>query len=315
MDTTQTRFAHFLGIDVGKASLEIAFFGDIQTETYPNSPEGINQLWKNHRQRLKHCLVVVETTGWHEQKVLHYLIKKGVFVHRANARQVKQFIASYGIHAKTDQIDAKALSLYAKERKEHLALYQLLVPTVRQLQVLYARYVDLTSMLTQEKNRAVAPGYQAVKKSTTLLLTTLEKEKGKIVSEMLNAVESSADLKKRFNVLQTIDGIGQKTALALLATLPELGKLSRKQIASLAGVAPYANDSGKRKGYRKTKGGRKPIKEILHMAALGASRTKNSALASFYTRLIEENNKAKMVALTALKRKIIIIANARLAEE
>lgn len=310
----KSSYANYAGIDVGKFTLEIAFINEHQTHCYTNNKEGWRAFWKEHKKNLKNTLVVLETTGWYERGVLHYLAGKNVAVHRAPARQVKQFIASYGRLAKTDAIDAKALAQYAKERAENLACYDIPTKTQEKLQILYSRNLDLKKMLVQEKNRLQAPGCENILSSIKTVLHILEIEAKKILQEIKKIIDNNPILLKKYDALKTIDGIGDITAMALLASMPELGEINRKQAASLAGLAPHPRDSGIKTGYRKTKGGRGGIKEILNMAALGAIRKKQSKLQEFYIHLIQNNHKKPMVALTAVKRKIIIIANARLAE-
>lgn len=314
MTNKKSNYTNHIGIDVGKLSLEVGFTDRGATSNYPNNKDGWRKLWQDNRKSFKGALVVVETTGWYELGVIHYLVGKGVAVHRASARQVKQFIASYGTLAKTDAIDARALAQYGKERAGHLAQYDIPDKTQEKLQILYARNLDLKKMLVQEKNRLQAPAYQAVAEGIMEVVNLLEKQVDNIMEKIMGIVEANPVLLKKWDTLQTIDGIGKITALALLASMPELGSLNRKQAASLAGLAPHPKDSGKKSGYRRTKGGRCNIKEIVHMAALGAIRKNHSKLKQFYVHLLENNHKKPMVALTAVKRKIIVIANARLAE-
>jgi transposase len=149
-----------------------------------------------------------------------------------------------------------------------------------------------------------------VQESCQVMIETITQQVQLITSQINTLIEQDPELKVKKEVLKSIPGIGDITANELLVLLPELGTLSRRQIASLAGVAPIANDSGTFKGYRATGYGRSDIKPILFMAAM-AARNSNSSLKGFYNRLIEAGKK-KMVAITALMRKIIVIANARL---
>lgn len=310
----KSTYNHFCGIDVGKYELVLAFDGDKKPYSYSNDKSGIRSLWKSHKQRLSKSMVVVETTGWYEMKVMRYLLDKGVIVHRASARQVKQFIGSFGTLAKTDAMDAFGLARYAKERCELIECFSVPDGTQTNLRCLYERYCDLKKMVVQESNRLQAPGNELIHSSFTTVIDTMNQQVDSIKEKIRRIIAGDANLIRKAEVLETIDGVGEVTIIALLALMPELGKIDRKKIASLAGLAPHPKDSGSTKGYRKTRGGRPKIKEIMHMAALGAIRKKNGELKDFYQHLIDDNKKCKMVALTAVKRKIIIIANARIRD-
>lgn len=313
MAASKSRPAYFVGVDVGKSTLEVALEHIQKTYRYSNTKEGWRMLWKEHKKILAQALVVAETTGGYERGVLHYLAGKQVCLHRASARQVKQFIASYGVLAKTDALDAHALARYGKERVEYLKAYHVPDTVQEQLQGLYARSEELKTMAAQEKNRLQSPGYQTLKESVLRVLKIVEEEITLVMAKLQALVEAYPVLRQKHETLQTIDGVGKVTALALLASMPELGTMNRKQAASLAGLAPHPRDSGATSGYRSTRGGRPNVKKIMHMAALGAIRKQHSKLQAFYKHLLENNHKKPLVALTAVKRKIIVIANARIA--
>jgi transposase len=177
---------------------------------------------------------------------------------------------------------------------------------------LVQRRNDLKMMLIAEKNRLASPGLMRVKQGIQKIIELLETELNEITLEIKNHIEQDAVLKRQLACLKSVPGIGDIVAFELLIRLPELGKLTRKKIASLAGLAPRANQSGQFTGYRRTGHGRTGIKPILFMAAMAARNSKTS-LKEFYEKLLEKGKK-KMVALTALMRKILVIANARLKE-
>lgn len=219
-------------------------------------------------------------------------------------------MGSYGIVAKTDAVDAFGLALYGYERHSKLDLFK--ENPHKKLLKLVQRRNDLKTMLVQEKNRLKAPDQEDFRKSFQTIIKALEAEMKKIdmdIEQLCREHVYFDDLRK---VLKTIKGIGDIVATYLIALLPELGTIDRKKIASLAGLAPYANESGKKKGYRSTKGGREDIKPILFLAAMTAARSK-SKLGEFYNKLINSGKK-KMVALTALMRKILVIANAKVRD-
>lgn len=305
-------YNNFIGIDIGKLSFVVAVYGSKKIREYENNLEGISSFLKDYRSLLVKGFSVLETTGGYEMRLLLMLCEEGFAVHRANTRKVKNFIRSFGNEAKTDPLDSKALALYGYERHSRLDLFQTQSKQALELYELVQRCSDLKLMLVAEKNRLKAPRTDFIKGSCELMIDTLSKQIEALTGRVNQIIENDVVLKKKKEILKTIPGIGEVTANYLLVLLPELGTLNRKQIASLTGLAPIANDSGLRKGYRATGHGRSGIKPILFMAAM-AARNSNSWLKSFYNRLVEAGKK-KIVALTALMRKIIVIANARIRD-
>lgn len=307
-------YTNFIGIDVGKFNFVVSVHGKNKVEEYANTPCGIKSFLKDYRPLLPISLCVLETTGGYEMRLLLNLCDKGYAVHRANTRKVKHFIYSLGNKAKTDSLDAKALAYYGYERGDRLPLFK---PHSKQDLALYEltqRRCDLIKISVAEKNRAQAPclNEKLVKEGCTMLIEVLEKQIESIDNKVNELIEQDAAFKAKRDVLITIPGIGQLTANMLLILMPELGTITRREIASLAGLAPRANDSGKMMGYRRTGGGRNTIRPILFLAAMAARRS-NSRLKTFYEDLIA-NGKKKMVALVALMRKIIVVANAKLRD-
>ena len=305
-------YNNYVGIDIGKFSFVVALHGQRQTKEYDNDSSGIQDFMKDYHKYLSNGLCILETTGGYEMRLVLTLCDKDYKVHRANTRKVKHFIKSLGNAAKTDNLDAKALALYGYERGERVDCF---TPASKQSLALYElvqRRQDLKRLLVAEKNRLQAPRAELIKESCKTMIETINNQI-KLITEQLNLlIEQDPVLKIKKKTLKTVPGIGDITANELLILLPELGTLNRRQVASLAGVAPMANESGTFKGYRATGHGRSDIKPILFMSAM-AARNSNSSLKSFYNRLIGAGKK-KMVALTALMRKIIVIANARISE-
>ncbi len=182
-----------------------------------------------------------------------------------------------------------------------------------ELAALVARRRDLTAFKTAETNRLKAPAANTVHASCKAMLRAIQTQIDKIDRAIDSLVKASPDLTKRIRIATTLPGVGAKTAIALAATMPELGTLSRRQAASLAGVAPHPNDSGTRHGYRVMRGGRADVRPILFMAALAASRA-NGPLRQKYRNLIA-NGKKPIVAIAALMRHIIVILNARIRDQ
>lgn len=303
-------YTNFLGIDIGKFSFVVAIYGSKTTAEYENSPSGIALFIEEHADILPHSLCVLETTGGYELQVLYSLIAQGFKVHRGDTRKVKSFIRSFGSAAKTDSLDAKALAAYGHERSDLLQIFAPQSQEMVELFQLVQRRADLKATLVAEKNRLQAPSTKLIKDSIKTLIDAIKAQEEMITDQIDFIISNNPILNKKKEILKTIPGIGNIVAFELLILLPELGSLCRKKIASLAGVAPRNNDSGKFKGYRRTGHGRGGIKPILFLAAM-AARNSKTALKEFYEKLISRGKK-KMVTLTALMRKILVIANARL---
>lgn len=302
----------FIGIDIGKNEFVAALHGEKLVRAYQNTPQGQVDFLADYGAILAKSLVVLESTGGHENAVLLFLIEHQIRVHRADTRKVKNFIRSYGQKGKTDKIDALALACYAQERQSQLTLFQPQNLNQTRLKSFEERRLDLKQMLVQEKNRAKAPLSKHSLKSIKAVIACLEEQIEAVVGEMKEIIESDNAMSKKKSTLKSIPGIGETTANTLLALVPELGHLNGKQIASLCGLAPYPKQSGTKTWYSRTNGGRRNMRPILFLAAMGARRTKTS-MADFYERLIKAGKK-KLVALVALMRKIVVIANARIRD-
>lgn len=303
-------YQNFIGIDIGKDNFFVAVDNVKKIGCFDNSDSGFNLFCQAYSQYLPDALTIIETTGGYEIALIEHLQKLNYKVHRANTRKVKHFIRSFGQLGKSDAIDARALANYGGERHKSLKLF---VPNPRKILVKLAqRRLDLKQMLVQEKNRLKAPDQKDIKNSFVIIIQAIEDQVAAIDEQIKSIYEKEPTLSEEKEVLKTIPGIGEIIAFELQTLLPELGKANRKQIASLAGVAPHPNESGKKVGYRPTRGGRQDVKSILFLAALSAARGK-SELGEFYRRLVESGKK-KMVALVAVMRKIVVIANARMRD-
>lgn len=310
-----TEYQSFLGIDIGKFNFVVAVYGQQNTQEYQNTENGIEQFIIDHKVILTNTLVIVETTGGYELNLLYALYQLKYAVHRADSCKVKRFIQSLGNTAKTDVLDAKALAYYGKERSNVLPLFAPQSEQEIDLFQLVQRRIDLSKALIAEKNRLQSPtiSTKVVRNSCKTMINAITKQIAIITEQAKDMIKANTILRKKHQILKTIPGIGDIIALELLVLLPELGKkTTRKKIASLAGVAPKARESGKFKGYRRTGYGRGGVKPILFLAAM-AARNSNSHLKQYYERLIARG-KRKMVALTALMRKIIVIANAKIRD-
>ncbi len=256
---------------------------------------------------------VVDTTGGWERPLIGALLTAAVCVHRADGRRVKSFARSLGKLAKTDAIDAGVLARYGHDRHAELFLCQIADDSLFLLQNLVTRRGQIARYAKEEKQRLSASLPHKVRFLVEQNLETLRDQIATIEHEIAVCLEQDEALNAKAAILQTLPGIGPQTTAFLLAEMPELGHLNRKQIASLAGLAPHAHDSGKMTGRRTTYGGRRQVKAALFLAALNAARAKNNPLRDFYTRLINAG-KSKRCALVAVARKLITIINAKLRD-
>lgn len=306
-------YHNFIGIDISKDEFHVAVYGNSCVLRFHNNNDGFKKFATEYCKILTESIIVLETTGGYESAILDFLSKSSIAVHRANARIVKSYIRSLSKLGKSDAIDAQGLARYAKERHEDFKLFVPSSDSSKELAELVNRKTELKQMIVKEKNRLKAPDNKFCKLSNNNVITLLEAEVKRLDKRQLELICSNDVLKSKAQLLKNeISGIGESTAIELVSIFPELGKLNRRQIASLAGVAPHPNESGKKVGYRKMRGGRDNIKPVLFMAAMAASRSKGK-LGEFHKRLIA-NGKKPMVAIAALMRKIIIIANAKLKD-
>jgi transposase len=297
----------FIGCDVGKASIVVFDGRQGRGRTIPNDRDALTSFAAELDDT---CLVVCEATGGHEAGLLAALVAAGRAAHRADARKVKAFIRSFGILGKTDAIDARALARYGQERHAELARWQPREAERDRLQTLVLTRGDLVAQRVACGNRLAAPGAEPVRRHLEAVLCCLDTQIAALEADVVALRRASAPLASAARTLRGIAGIGPVTACALIALMPELGHLTRREAAALAGLAPHPNQSGASDAYRRTKGGRPEVKRALFMAAMSAARH-NHALRTFYQRLIA-NGKKPLVALTAVMRKIVVISNALL---
>ena len=298
--------SRILGCDVGKAEIVVFDSRDGSIRTLPNRPDDVRAFAQSLD---TDCLAVCEATGGYEDALLAALVAAGCPAHRADARKVKAFIRSFGTLGKTDALDARALARYGAERHAGLARWRAPDPARERLQTLVRTRADLVDQRAACTNRLKAPGVAPVKSALEALhacLCTQIAALEKAIAETLRGVETIARTQK---ALRSIRGVGPATAAALIALMPELGQIGRRQAAALAGLAPHPNQSGAHDAYRRTRGGRPEIRKAVFMAAMTAARH-DPTMRVVYARLIE-NGKKPIVALTAIMRRIIVTANAR----
>ena len=310
LEVHMTIYHNFIGIDIGKSTFVVGSHGSKETKEYSNDSAGIGEFIGDYAK--PGSLYILETTGGHEINLLYTLCAQNFALHRANTRKVKNFIRSLGGDAKTDALDAKALARYGFERHDRLELFDAPSQKAIELFQLTQRRHDLCQMLVAEKNRVKSPQMKFTKNSCIAMIEAISQEIKEITLSINNVIKNDSTFAEKKKILQTVPGIGEIIANDLVSILPELGSLNRRQIASLTGVAPRSNESGKFVGYRSTGHGRTLIKPMLFLAAM-AARNSKSELKVFYEKLISKGKK-KMVALVALMRKIIVIANAKLRD-
>jgi transposase len=296
---------HFIGCDVGKTHVVVFDSRNHRISTLPNDAKHLAAFAATLDDT---CLVICEATGGYETGLLTAIVTAARAVHRADARKVKAFIRSFGILGKTDKIDARALARYGQERHTQLALWQPPDAQRDALQAMVRTRRDLVDQRVSFSNRLAAPGAHAVQRCLKGLLTALNRAIDAIDKDIAALIKAHTPLAEAIAVLRQNKGIGFLTATSLVALLPELGTANRRQVASLAGLAPHPSQSGASDAYRHTRGGRPEIKKILFMAALTAVKH-DPKMKAFYERLLA-NGKKKLVALTAVMRKIIVICNA-----
>jgi transposase len=296
----------FVGIDVAKATLEVALRPSGEHWTVANEPAAITTLVTTLQQQPP-TLIVLEATGGFEHAVVAALAAAGLPLVVVNPRQVRDFARATGQLAKTDAIDAHVLALFAERvRPEPRPLPD---DAAQALDALLTRRRQLLDMLVAEKNR-LGFARPPIRRSLTQHIRWLERQLGDVDDELGRMIEASPLWRAKDNLLQSVPGVGPVLSRTLLGELPELGQLNRKQIAALVGVAPLARDSGTLRGKRMVWGGRAPIRTVLYMSALVAARH-NPVIRAFYQRL-RAAGKPPKVALTACMRKLLTILNAML---
>jgi transposase len=293
----------YIGIDVAKDTLDIAAYQSKQEWQFANTPRGIQQLLTTFK-TLSLSLVVLEATGGYETPAAYALHQAGLAVAVINPREGRDFAKATKKLAKTDKIDARTLAHFAAVIQPKPSPFS--DEQAQELEAILARRGQVVEMLTAERNR-LHLARPVVKEAIQTHIVFLEKELEQIDSDLPGRIEESPIQRDKYNLLQSVPGVGPNLASTLLIELPELGRLNRRQIAALVGVAPLNHDSGTKRGKRGTWGGRSKVRSVLYMAALVASRF-NPTIRVFYSRLCEAG-KAKKVALVACMRKLLIILN------
>lgn len=300
----------FIGIDVSKATLEVAYRGRAGTQQFANSEEGMQALQKQlevDQERI--AVILMEATGGLEKLCATTFCLADYAVMVVNPRQAHDFAKALGYLSKTDATDAQALSqfahtLYHREGRDKLLMK---LPSKEQdlLQALMTRRSQLIGMRVAEENR-LASAHRTQHKSIKAVIKLLDKQIARIDKDVGNQLQKH--FQDKLDLLKGLKGVAQQTQAVLMASLPELGSLTNREIAKLVGVAPLNRDSGTMRGKRRTWGGRSQVRSALYMATLSAVRW-DPTLSAFYQRL-KAAGKLPKVALVACMHKLLRIINA-----
>jgi transposase len=295
----------YVGVDISKDYLDIAVYGSSKKWHFTNESTGIKQALRAFK-RLHSATVVFEATGGLELTFWQALSEAGISTSPVNPRQIRDFARAKGRLAKTDTIDAQIIAHYGQAMRPRPQSF----PDTQDLKELMSRRRQLIEMITAEKNRFKSARKDQVKQDIKAHIEWLESRLDNVDQGLRKAIEGDPELQEKAKILQSTPGVGPALSATLLTQLPELGTLSRQQVAALVGVAPLNRDSGLMRGKRTTWGGRGRVRNALYMATLVATRY-NPLIRSFYHRLCAAG-KVKKLALVACMRKLLTILNSML---
>jgi len=299
----------FVGLDVAKDHLDGHVRPSGEDFVVTHDEAGLTQLVARLR-AIGPTLVVLEATGGYGATVAATLASASLPVAVVNPRQIRDFARATGMLAKTDTLDARVIARFGEAVRP--AVRPLPTEHAERLGELVARRRQLVEMLGAETNRRHQTRDRGLRRRIDAHITWLERALRDLETDLHDTIRSSPAWRETENLLTSVPGVGPITASTLIAELPELGRLDRRQIAALVGVAPFNQDSGTLRGRRMIRGGRSPVRRVLYMATLVATRH-NPALAAFYQRLRASGHPTK-VALIAALRKLLTILNAILRD-
>jgi len=294
----------FVGIDVSKDRLDVAVRPEGKRWEVSNDEKSIRLLVDSLKD-LPSELIIAEATGGLEVPLVSALAEAGLPIVVVNPRQVRDFAKAVGQLAKTDKIDAEVLAHFGEALRPEVRPVK--SRQLQELSALVSRRRQLVDMLTMEKNR-LASAPKGIRKDIIAHIAWLEKRLKDVNGKLSQMVENCPAWREKDEIMRSVPGVGPVFSSSLLANVPELGQLNRRQIASLIGVAPLNRDSGQHSGTRIVWGGRANVRSVLYMATVAAMRS-NPVIKSFYQRLIGAGKKFK-VAITACMRKLLTILNA-----
>lgn len=295
-----------IGIDVSKATLDVAVLPTNQEMSVANTETGCRELIVMFKS-LSPSLIILEATGGLETLVAGMLVAEGFRVVVVNPRQVRDFAKATGKLAKTDRIDAKIIARFGEAIKPEPRPFK--DEESQALTALITRRRQIVDMITAEKNR-LGSSHESVKNDIKETICWLESRLVDIDNDLSKTLSENIAWKEKSEILTSCKGIGKVVSSTLLCSLPELGSLNRREISALVGICPFNRDSGKMRGKRAIFGGRATVRAMLYMAAFSAKRF-NPAIKSFYDRLIQAGKPHK-VAMVACMRKLLTVLNAML---
>jgi transposase len=298
----------WVGIDVSKTQLDVAVGEMGETWHAGNDDQGVSKTVERCIQ-LNPRLVVVESTGGLESHLVSELYLAKVPVALVNPSRVREFAKATGLLAKTDRLDARLLARFAQAVKPAPTC----LPSEEEqlLSALITRRRQLIDFRTAETNR-LSTAHPSMRPNIEALLTYLNQQIADLEPKIEQFIQNHPDFKSKDDLLRSVPGIGPVTSAIMISDLPELGKLDRKKIAALVGVAPFNDDSGFRQGKRRIRGGRSALRTVLYMATISASRF-NPVICNYYNHLLKMG-KLKKVALVACMRKLLVILNAMIRD-
>lgn len=299
-----------LAIDVSKAWLDLATEVDGSVERVSHDTAGIGNVIERAK-AIDAERITLEASGGYQTALVAALLHEGLPVVVINPRQVREYARATGRLAKTDRIDARMLVAFTLAVKPPLR--KLKDEQAEALSALLARREQLIGMRTAEKNRLSLGATKLVRKNLKAHIEWLDRHLRTTDRELKQLIESSPAWQAKQDLLTSAPGIGDTTARSLIGQLPELGRLNPKQIAALAGLAPFNRDSGTLRGKRIVWGGRRDVRTALYMATVSAIRA-NPPIRDFYQRL-KANGKPSKVAITACMRKLLVVLNAMLRDQ
>lgn len=293
--------ALFVGVDVSKAQLDVAIGREGAEWSANNDPIGIERTVERLGE-LQPALIVVESTGGLEMPLLVELSTAQLPVALVHPGRVRDFARSLGQLAKTDKLDARVLAHFGEAIRPPVT--QLPSQAVQELNALMGRRRQVLDLIVDERNH-LASTRLSLRKRSEEHLDWLEAELANLDGAIQELIQAVPEFHEKEAILRSAKGVGPVLSAKLLSSLPELGQLNRKKIAALVGVAPFNDDSGRRRGKRKIKGGRADIRQVLYMATVAAVRS-NPVIRAFYQHLLAQG-KLKKVALVACMRKFLTI--------
>ena len=293
-----------VGIDISKRVFDVHILKDNKDLHFEYTDEQIKECKKILTQ-IKPELIVMEATGGYERKLASQLQAVGLPVSVVNPRRIRDFAKATGRMAKTDKIDAGIIALFGAMLEPPQK--DVIDANALKMKALVARRNQLIEIRTAENNRMEHAADNVIARSIKAVIKAIEKEIEKVEKQISDHIDQMPELKRNTELLKSVPGIGDTTASMLVVELPELGKANKKQIAALVGLAPMNRDSGMFQGKRMTGGGRRNIRARLFMPTLVAIKH-NPVIRKFYLNLIEKG-KAKMTAVVAAMRKLLVILN------